>query len=267
MAVLTSLVTARLRLTPALVSVQGVPDEDYPATARLLRLTGVPVVACGPGVADGLAENRLQVLATVPNGIAPPPPPVPDIAGLRREWGLPDDGPLLVGVGRLVPQKDHATAIRAVARLATGALVILGEGPLRHELENLVATLGIRDRVAMPGARPDARAVMAAADVVVLPSLWEGLPLAGLEALSARTPLVTTAARGIRETLRHEVDCLLVRPGDEVALATSIERVLADGALADRLVSAGAALAAGYTEERMVDGYFRLYREAVPRPA
>jgi hypothetical protein len=265
MAALGGVVTLRGLRRPALASVQGVPEEDYRATAWTLRLAGLPAVACGPGVAEALREHGLAVRAIIPNGISPAHPPVADLAGLRRTWGLPAEGPLIVAVGRLVPQKDHATVIRALADLPGASLAILGDGPLRDELEELARRLGVADRSALPGARPDARAIVAAADLAVMPSRWEGLPLAGLEALAAGTPLVATAARGVRETLHDGVDSLLVPVGDAPALARAAGAVLGDPALRGRLVAAGLALAAGYGEDAMVDAYMRLYGELACR--
>jgi glycosyltransferase involved in cell wall biosynthesis len=255
----TALATRRGRSTPAVVTVQGVPDEDYARTARILRLAGLPVVACGPGVADGLAEHGLHVVATIPNSVSPAPPPA-DRAALAAEWDLPP-GPLLVAVGRLVPQKNHSLALRALAKVPGPTLVIVGEGPLRRDLEEEAAALGIADRVRLPGVRADARAIMAAADAVVLPSVWEGLPLAGLEALAAGTPLVTTSVRGIRESLVDGRTALLVPADDPDALAAALTRVLGDEALAAALRRAGLQEASLYTEDAMVEAYGRLYEE------
>lgn len=255
-----ALATLRGRRTPSAVTVHGVPDEDYADAARALRIAGLPVVACGPGVAAALAEHGVDVRETIVNGVTPAPP-AGDRAALLREWGLDPGARLLVAVGRLAAQKDHATALHAVAELPDVALVVLGEGELRGELEGLVRTLGLEARVRLPGARPDARAAMAAADAVVLSSRWEGLPLVGLEALASGAPLVATAARGVRELVRDGETAVLAPVGDPAALARAIRRVLDDRALARRIATDGAELAAGYSEQAMVHAYLRLYEE------
>lgn len=257
MALIASAATRRGRARPALVSVHGVPDEDYGRAARILRLAGVDVVACGPGVASGLAEHGLDT-ETIVNGITPAPPPA-DRAALERAWNLPRDAPLVVVAGRLVPQKNHALALDALARVPDTRLVVLGEGPLAGELERTSRELGVADRVVLAGLRPDARAVIGAADAVLITSHAEGLPLVALESLAAGTPLVATNVRGIRELVEHERSALLTAPGDAQALADAIDRVLTEPELRDRLARGGRDLVAAYTEEAMVARYLALY--------
>lgn len=264
MAVLVALATARGRRPRALVSVHGVPEADYRPAARLLRAAGLHVVACGPGVESGLAEAGLPGVETIPNAVPPAPPPY-DRAELERELGLAGGQKLVVAVGRLVAVKNHALAIDALARVPGAMLAIVGEGPLADALAARAASLDVADRVVLTGLRRDARAIMGAADAVVVPSVEEGLPLAALEALAARTPVVATSVRGIRELLTDGRDSLLVPAGDAAALAAALRRVLADGALASRLAQAGAELAAPYTEARMVERYLDVYTRLLGR--
>jgi glycosyltransferase involved in cell wall biosynthesis len=254
--------TLRGRRPPALVTVQGVPDEDYPRTARLLRLAGLPVVACGPGVAAALEAEGCTVRATIPNSVAPAPEPLAR-EQLERELGLTNGAALLVAIGRLVHQKNHELAITALANVPDAVLVVAGEGPLRPELERHARAGGVADRVILAGLRPDARAMVGAADVAVLPSRWEGLPLAGIEALAGGTPLVATRVRGVAEVFEDERDALLVPPDDPAALAAAVRRVLSDRELREQLRRGGLATAAHYTEEAMVQQYTDLYRSLV----
>jgi glycosyltransferase involved in cell wall biosynthesis len=258
MAAATSLATIRGRRPPALVSIHGVRNEDYRVAARVLRLAGLPAVACGLGVEVALAEQRYDVVATIPNGIPPAPPPG-DRAELDREWGLAPEQRLVVLVGRLVDQKNQGLAIAALAEIPGATLAVLGEGPLRASLEREALHAGIADRVVFAGVRHDAREIIGAADAVVIPSRFEGLPLVALEALAARTPIVATAVRGLRELLTDGETALLVPPGDARLLAAALRRVLEEDVLAERLAEAGLRVAAEYTEERMVNGYLTLY--------
>lgn len=264
MALLVALATGRGHRPPALVTVQGVPEADYGPTSRLLRAAGLPVVACGPGVESGLTDAGLPSVELIANAV--PPAPEPRQRGeLDRELGLLTGAKLVVAVGRLVPVKNHALAIEAIASVPGATLVIIGEGALRDELAQQAASLGIADRVVLTGLRADARAIMGAADAVVVPSVGEGLPLVALEALAAHTPVVATAVRGIRELLTHERDSLLVPAGDAAALAAALRRVLEDDVLAARLAQAGAELVAPYTETRMIESYLDLYEQLVVR--
>lgn len=236
----------------------GVPEEDYDRAALMLRLAGLPVVACGPGVAAALGERGLQVSTTIANGIGPAPMPA-DRRSVEREFGLEPGRALLVSVGRLVEQKNHRLAIEALALIPDAALVIFGEGPLRGALERRSREVGVEDRVLLAGARKDARAIVAAADALVMPSNWEGLPLTALEALAAGTPVVATAVRGIRELMTHDENCLVVPAGDARALAEALNSVLSDPVLRDKLTAAGRQLASAYSEEAMVTRFLELY--------
>ena len=235
------------------MSVHGVPDEDYEHTARALGYSGLPVIACGPGIAEGLAQTGLTVHATVPNGVGPAPEPAD-----RGALGV--EGRLLVTVGRLTPAKNQGLAVQALAHVPGATLLIVGDGPERHALE--AAARQLDGRVVFTGTRRDARAITGAADVVVIPSESEGLPLAALEALAAGRPIVATAVRGLRDLLDDGRTALLVPPGDPEALAAAVRRVLDDPALARSLGEAGLQEASRYTENGMVAAYLSLYAEA-----
>jgi glycosyltransferase involved in cell wall biosynthesis len=118
----------------------------------------------------------------------------------------------------------------------------------------------VAERVVLAGLRPDARSIVRAADAAVLPSRWEGLPLAGIEALAGGTPLVATAVRGIREVFEDGRDAVLVPGDDPGALASALRRVLADKELRGRLRAAGLRKAAQYDEKAMVEQYVAVYR-------
>lgn len=243
MALAAGLATRRGRRPPGLVNLQGGPEEDWPAAVRTVRLSGLAPVACGPGVAAALEEHGLKPFATVPNAVGPAPPPGERLADI-------------VAVGRLVEQKNHELAIRAMTQVPGATLAIVGDGPLRPDLERLAAELDAP--VIFTGVRSDARALMGAADVVVMPSRWEGLPLTALEALASGTPLVATSVRGLRELVTDGENALLV-PEDPDALAAALRRVLDDPALAARLAEAGRLVEGAGSDKELVAAFLTLY--------
>ena len=258
MAVVSSLATLRGRRPRGLVSVHGVPEADWPATARVLRLAGLPIVACGPGIREALDDNGAPAIATISNGVSPAPPAA-NRSELEREWSLPSGCPLLLSVGRLVAAKNHALAIRALRSIPDAALVIIGTGTLREDLERAAQRFGVAGRVVFAGLRGDARELIGAADVVVVSSHSEGLSMVVLETLAAARPLVATAVRGLRELLADGRDALLVPEDDPRALAEAVRRVLDNRALAERLGANGRKLVEPFSEDAMVSGYLALY--------
>jgi glycosyltransferase involved in cell wall biosynthesis len=183
---------------------------------------------------SGMSPDRIRVL---PNGIKARSPVGTDIRG---ELGLRDDQPLIGVVGRLTSQKRQADAIRAVAQLNASAerrvsCVLLGEGPDDAALRTIARDLGIEDQVHLTGNRADVPDVLAALDVAVLSSIWEGAPLAVLEYMAAGAPIVATAVGGVPELIVDGVHGLLVPPRAPGQLAEAIGRLLEDPSLARRL--------------------------------
>src|SRR5205823_1526102 len=142
-------------------------------------------------------------------------------------------------------------------------LVVVGEGPLRDELAREVAEFGVADRVRLVGVRLDARAIMGAADVIVLPSRAEGLSIAALEALASGRPFVATEVRGLRELLTNGKEALLVPSENTDALTRALERVLADAELRRSLSDNGLRLAEARSERSMVEAFLDLYERLV----
>jgi glycosyltransferase involved in cell wall biosynthesis len=164
---------------------------------------------------------------------------VTDFGATAPATDTPTGRPLLLGLGRLHADKGFDTTIRALPRLPGAVFMIAGEGPERATLEALARKEGVADRVVFLGWRKDAGALLRAADVFVCSSRVEPLGNMVIEAWSARRALVAVAADGPRELIRDGEDGLLVPHEDPAALADGIARVLADGALADRLAANG----------------------------
>lgn len=154
-------------------------------------------------------------------------------------WLSPATLPVILGVGRLVPQKDFPTLLRAFAlvyRKHPSRLLILGEGRERARLEGLALELGIVEYVAFPGFEPNPYAFMTRASVFVLSSAWEGLPNALIEALACGCPVVSTnCPSGPQEILGNGTFGPLVPVGDDRALADAILQTLEHPPSAERL--------------------------------
>jgi glycosyltransferase involved in cell wall biosynthesis len=173
----------------------------------------------------------------VPNGIAPPPPP--SGADVRSELGIPPGVPLIGTVSVLRPQKALDVFVRASAELLRENLdlrvLLAGDGPLKGELTELVHSLGVQDRLLMPGYRSDASDVIAALDVAISSSAFEGSPLAVMEYMESARPIVATRVGGVPDLIEDGVHGLLVESGDDAALAAAIRRMLADPDAARRM--------------------------------
>mgnify|MGYP006429360195 CR=1 FL=1 len=147
---------------------------------------------------------------------------------LRRALGA--SAPILASVGHLIPRKGHDLAIRALARLSHGSLLIAGSGPEDRRLKALAESLGVADRVHFLGAVPhaDLKRVYTAADVLILASSREGWPNVLLESLACGTPVVATAVNGSPEVVREPVAGRIVAERTPDALTAAVEAVLAD---------------------------------------
>ena len=188
-----------------------------------------------------IASRRLRV---IPNGIDTRHP-VREGARteVRREMGLPADTLLIGSAGRLAPEKNYQLLLRAVAgcrREGTAThLVLLGEGELRTDLEQLADSLGIADAVTFMGWRSDVRYVLHALDVFALTSISEGLPLAMLEAMAAELPVVSTEVGDIPLLVQDGETGFLVRSGDELGLTVRLRQLAASPPLRRALGLAG----------------------------
>lgn len=226
-------------------------------------------VAVSDATADTARANREcapDKLRVVINGtdLSRFPAPEGARAATRRELGIPTEARVLITIGRLVKEKNHALLVRAVAPLLRHdrRLILVGDGPLRDDLRARVQGLENGRYVHLTGARQDVPALLAAADAFVLSSDSEGLPIGLLEAWAAGLPVVSTAVGGIPGAVRSEETGLLVPPGDERALTEALRRVLDGDESVGRMAESGRAHALDtYSAEHMTNSYFSLYEE------
>jgi len=164
-------------------------------------------------------------------------------AGLKASLGLGADDPTLVCVGRLEPQKGHSVLIAAMSRVRSqfrrARLILVGEGSLRAALAAQARALGLEESVYFAGYQANVADWLALADVTVLPSLYEGLPIAAIESLAAGRPMVATAVDGTPEVIVDGKTGLTAPPGDPAQLAEAICKLLGDKELAGNLALAG----------------------------
>lgn len=211
------------------------------------------------------AGHDRRKLVTIPYGLDELPAAPADVT--PEAAGIPAGVPLVLAVGRLIPQKDHATLLRAFAavqRRHPGArLAILGSGPLEPDLRAQVAELGLAGAVVLPG-RQEIREWLERADVFVHSSRWEGFGIVLLEAMLAALPVVATRVSAVPEVVADGETGLLVEAGDAAALAEALGRLLSRPDEARRLGEAGRARArAEFSVARMADRTRAVYEAAL----
>ena len=174
-----------------------------------------------------------ELIRVIYNGVTVPALAPPAAAAMRTELGVAPNAPLILFVGRLVEQKDVATLLRAMARLGEprGVLIIAGTGPLRQVLEAQAAVRGVGGSVHFLGQRDDTPALMSAADMVVLPSLVEGLSNVVLESMMCGRTVIASRTGGNVELVEHERTGLLFDVGDDASLALCMRRLVDDPGL------------------------------------
>jgi len=178
----------------------------------------------------------------------------------RSDFDTPENAPLLIALGRLHPVKAFDTLIEVVAGLPDVYLWIAGEGEEREALKGLARDLGCADRVKLLGWREDRAALMAAADICVMPSRFEPFGNVVIQAWAQQIPLVITASEGPRQFVRDGEDALMVGVDDVAAMAAAISRIINDPALASQLVENGLSRYRGeFTKAQCVAGYLDFY--------
>jgi glycosyltransferase involved in cell wall biosynthesis len=258
-------------------TVHGIHVANAGSPARCVVLTSVErllrrrtarfVTVCDSDAAKG---DRLGVLVrrrtvTIHNGIQLPPAPAAK-GRFRTELQLGPETPLVLSVGRLHEQKDHATLLRAWRRVAhrhPGAmLAIVGSGPLDDKLRAIATAEGLSGAVRFVEPRAHLAEAYVDADLFTLSSRWEGLPYVLLEAMAYGVPIVSTAVDGIPEVVTDNESGLLVPAQDSKALAQALDDLLSNPDRRRALGESGRAqVAEGFSVGRMILGLAEVYRE------
>jgi glycosyltransferase involved in cell wall biosynthesis len=207
----------------------------------------------------GLPERKLvtiryglDVLPSVPSELTP------------EDAGISASAPLVLAIGRLIEQKDHATLLQAFARvheaIPDARLAILGWGALEQSTRELAGRLGLQDAVLMPG-RVEPSAWLARADIFAHTSLWEGFGIVLLEAMLSGLPVIATRVSAIPEIVTDGTTGTLVAPGDVEAIAAALTRLLRDPAQRRILGEAGRERArSDFSVARMTDRTIAVYQ-------
>jgi glycosyltransferase involved in cell wall biosynthesis len=249
-----------------LVSTKHNPDPfragPFRFAERALTMRAARVIAISEAVRRfsvervGLPASRVEVvrygLDELPAPWAANPPLAPGYA------------PFLLAVCRLEPQKGLDTAVRALSAIPEARLLVLGEGPQRESLTSLAASLGVGERLLLPGRVGDVAALYRQAQVLVHPARWEGFGLALLEAMLAGKPVVAARAGSAPELVADGETGLLVPVDDPGALAAAITSLLDDRDRMDAMGRAGRERArAEFSVERMAAGTIDVYERAL----
>ncbi|WP_435015367.1 glycosyltransferase [Tundrisphaera sp. TA3] len=213
----------------------------------------------------GIPPERLTMIAS---GIGDEEPPAIDRAAVRASLGLPLDAPLILYAGRLAEQKGVGDLIAALDLLQHVRpdlrTLIVGDGPLRGKLVSMAHAfkLDVDHKVRFLGHREDVPTLLACADLLVLPSLYEGLPNVVLEAMRFRVPVVATAAPGTTELIVDGQTGLLVPVRNPPLLAQAMRRVIEEPGLGRRLAEAGRTrVETSFGASRMIGSFADLYEE------
>jgi len=243
--------------------------------AFYLRLERYAARRCHKVVCVGPSQHaealRVRVadpaqLTVIVNGVDAPPPAQPEqVRALRDRLRLAPQAEVVGMVARLAPQKGVGHFLEAAAQVLRARpqtiFVLAGGGPLEHEIRTRAAALGLdRERMRILGHVEAAEDLYPAFDVLVLSSLYEGLPYVLLEAMARGVPVVATAVQGSRDAVEDGVTGLLAKPGDIQALGDQMLRLLADAALRQRIgATALDRVRQHFSRSRFIDAHCQLY--------
>jgi glycosyltransferase involved in cell wall biosynthesis len=264
-----------LKRASLLHTIHNLAEREVEPRARFIQRYafnhGVVPVAVATEVARSVERlYGIQECRVISNGIPTDHYARPQIS--RKDWrakeGFSDNDVLFVCVGRFAPQKNHSLLLKAFAQGPacdpSAHLVLVGEGTLRAQLEEMVKNLGLVDQVHFLGLRTDIPEVLGAMDVFALGSDYEGNPLSVMEAMASGLPIVSTAAGGVPTLLENGKEGLMVQPGDVQGLSLSMISLLRNRELRRALGIAAARRARErFDVSTMVQAHEALYESLV----
>jgi glycosyltransferase involved in cell wall biosynthesis len=263
-------IAARCAGVPVNISSLRVEERERLSHVFFERISGFMVTAY-TAVCENVREFGIQKMGipgdrivTIANGITPELYQSGARDMIRKEFGINKDTPLIGTIGRLHHQKGMDILLKAAAeareRLPQMRVMIVGEGPEGKSLKGLARELGISDSVIFTGIRRDIPDILAALDLFVLPSRWEGMPNVILEAMAAGRPVVAADTGGAQELVSHEETGLLVPAEDVNSLSEAVIRLLSNPPDLEKMAErARGRVKDQYSILRMVDQNQELY--------
>jgi len=261
--------SARLARVPVLVRTRhlNIPLKRTPL--NFIHYLPDIYVTCGENMRMNLIKNcgfPQDRVISIPTGVDREFFEVERNKDVAEKYGLSKDSPVITNVGILRSVKGHEITLQAVKSVVKAVpearFLIVGDGPARQRLENLVDEFGIREYVLFTGFVRGISEIYSFSDVAVLSSWSEGLPQSLIQAMAAGVPVVATAVGGVPEVVIHEETGILVEAGDSEGLAEGIIKLLKDPELCKRLVErARQCVMDKYTMEHMIGKIEALYRE------
>jgi glycosyltransferase involved in cell wall biosynthesis len=187
-------------------------------------------------------------------------------SNFRGQFGLTEDTCIIGTIGRLNPQKGHSFLFKAFAKLQERyqnlALIIVGDGPLRQELEELAGKLNISNQVFFLGERSDIPVILSEINIYAHPSIFEGMPNAVMEAMVAGKPVVATEVDGIGELIQHGQTGVLVNVQSAEALEDGLSELIGNQGFRNQIAKAAALrMKKEFSVEKMVNSFDQLYRD------
>lgn len=264
------------RFPPVLFTEHGRWFPDFRRPKRMLfnrlmlrradRVVGVGEAVRRALVAnEGIPAGRVQVIYNGVDGAAFNGQ-MDERPTVRRELGLDEDQFAVIQVARLDHLKDHGTALRAIERVVGRCrrvrLLLVGEGPERDAIETEIGRRRLEPYVRLLGLRSDVARLLKAADVFLLTSISEGIPVTVIEAMAAGLPVVSTDVGGVGEVVQHGATGLLAPSGNDAALADAILELAGAPALRQALGKRARSRAHDtFSQQRMHDAYRQCYDE------
>lgn len=180
---------------------------------------------------------------------------------IRAEFGVNEDDKLIVSVGELDDNKNHATVIKALSFLESKnyKYVVCGVGPNKDKLNQMAADAGLGDRVILAGYRSDIPDILHAADLFVFPSFHEGMPVAALEAMACGLPLICSKIRGNVDIVKEGVNGFLFEPEDYLSLVIAMERLIGNQELEEVFGKKNKEIVKAFSQEAVKEELKKLY--------